>query len=145
MLVSHWISLGIPASIDVDMPPASRTFLGVTPGRHHPVLAENHAAPTLCWTRRGKSQSSHSPDLGREVRDVPRWRSALGSLGYTGTRCLHLGVILESSTLPKDWGPATVHTKRPPPWRYIRITWPAVSTPRLPEVCLHRLWSSGSG
>lgn len=145
MLVRHWISLGISPSIDVDILPASHTFLGVTPGQHHPVLVENNTEPTLCWPRRGKSQGSHSPDLGREVRDAPRWRSALGSLSYTGTRCLHLGLILESSTLPKDWGPLTAHTKRPSPWRCIRITWPAVSTPHLPELCLHRLWSSGSG
>lgn len=47
MAGQHWTSFGIFPNFDVDVLSASHAFLGVTPGRHDPVLVENHAAPTL--------------------------------------------------------------------------------------------------
>lgn len=47
--------------------------------------------------------------------EVPSCRSDLGSPSQAGTKCLHLGVTVDSSALPQDWGPQTMHMKGPPP------------------------------
>lgn len=123
-LGSHRTSFGIFPNFDVDILSASHAFLGVTPGRHHPVLVENHAAPSLLaqegaivglptvWTRRGMFPA--------------------GDLLWAPCATLGLGVSIwgvteQSSALPEDWGPHTVHTKGPPTWRALQSPdWPSL-------------------
>lgn len=70
----------------------------------------------------------HGPDLGRGARNVPRGLRGQAPAGELisapwpcRTRCLHLGIILESSALSQAWGPQTV---RRGTFLAVHQTWP---------------------
>lgn len=98
------------------------------PALHNPLFRT--PALRLWRPRRGGCRALHSPDSGLGVKNmhgeyrgqVPSCRSDSDSPSQAGTKCLHLGVTVESSALPQDWGPQTMHMKGPPSW-LCRITW----------------------
>lgn len=105
-LGSHWNSFGIFPNINTDTPSALYIVLGDT----RPVLRSNcleSPALRLQRARRGTSEGSREPCLREGTGKCTR----LPQPG--GTKCLHLGVILESSALSRTGVHPQAHESPP--------------------------------